>query len=243
MAGMLRRAYPSGECIPAHTMRELVAMSAADIPNYRCYTGHFFSLLEPLVGRSLPTVTILRDPVEQSLSLMRHCQRYVPGAGLLSPLLARTVPFVWENFPARRALIEKRWCPVLMNNFQTRVLGSSVSMPDSLARNFYGMTYPFLEPSFCSPDADLELLYNRAVERLESMAVVGTVEKLSETVALIFRLVGLSAPSVLPEDNKSSSRPALSPEFLELIKKQNYYDFRLHKLATELLDRKLAGSS
>jgi hypothetical protein len=243
VAGMIRRAYPSGECIPAHTVRELVAMRAADIPNYRCYTGHFFSLLESLVGRSLPTVTILRDPVEQSLSLLRHCQRYVPGAGLLSPLLARTVPFVWENVPARRSSIEKHWCPVLMNNFQTRVLGSDIAMPRRLGRNFYGMTYPFLEPSFCSPNADLEALYARAVVRLEAMAVVGTVERLRESVEMIFRLLGLAPPAELPRENVS--KPAshgVGIALRKLIEDQNSYDFRLHQHATRLLDRNVAAS-
>lgn len=243
MAGMIRRAYPSGECIPAHTVRELVAMRAADIPNYRCYTGHFFSLLEPLVGRSLPTVTILRDPVEQTLSLLRHCQRYVPGAGLLSPLLARTVPFVWENVPARRSSIEKHWCPVLMNNFQTRVLGSDMATPRRLGRSFYGMTYPFLEPSFCSPDADLEALYARAVARLESMAVVGIVERFRESVDMIFRFLGLASPAELPRENVS--KPALhrfGSDFRELIEDQNSYDFRLYEHAMRLLDRNVAAS-
>lgn len=243
VAGMIRRAYPAEECIPAHTARELASMRPEQVSRYRCYTGHFFSLLEPLVGRPLPTVTILRDPLEQTLSLLRHCQRYVPGAGLLSSLMARVIPLLWEKLPGQRPSIERRWCPVLMNNFQTRVLGSNISMPQHLGRDFYGMTYPFLEPSFCNPDADLEALYDRAVERLESMAVVGTVERFSDTVALIFRLIGLPAPSVLPEDNKSSRRSAPSPAFLQLIKQQNYYDFRLHKLAAELLDRKLASAS
>ncbi len=243
VAGVIRRAYPPGECIPAHTVRELVAMRAADVPNYRCYTGHFFSLLEPMVGRQLPTVTILRDPVEQTLSLLRHCQRYAPGAGLLSPLVARFLPLVWENFPSRRPSIEKRWCPFIMNNFQTRVLGSDIAMPRKLDRNFYGMTYPFLEPSFCSPDADLETLYARAVARLESMTVVGTVERLRESVDMIFRLLGLAPPAELPHENVS--KPA-SHQFgvalRELIEDQNSYDFRLHKHATRLLDRHIAAS-
>jgi len=157
--------------------------------------------------------------------------------------MSRVIPFLWERLPRQRLTIERRWCPVLMNNFQTRVLGSNIPMPQYLGCDFYGMTYPLLEPSFCSTDADLDALYDRAVERLESMAVVGTVERLSETVALIFRLIGLPAPLVLPEDNKASRRSAPSTAFMELIKKQNYYDFRLHKLAAELLDRKLVGAS
>jgi len=237
---MIRRAYPASECIPAHTARDLLAMKAADIPNYRCFTGHFFSLLEPLVGRRLPTVTILRDPVEQTLSLLRHCQRYVPGAGFLAPLLAQSLPIVWECFPPIRSRIEKRWCPVLMNNFQTRVLAGEFPMPPQLGPNFYGLTYPFLERSFCSPEADMDALYARAVQRLESMVVVGTVERLEETVGQISKVFGLPAPCVLPHENVSRRRTRrVSSKFLALVEEQNRYDFRLYRLAMELLERDL----
>lgn len=242
VAGMIRRAYPASECIPAHTARELVAMSADNVPNYNCYTGHFFSILEPLVGRRLPTVTILRDPVEQTLSLLRHCQRYVPGAGLLAPFLARSLPVVWERFPPIRPRIENAWCPVLMNNFQTRVLGSEIRVPDRLPKNFYGMTYPFLDPDFCSDRADLEALYERAVARLESMAVVGTVEQLPETVGLIFKLLGIEPPQLLAKDNIGTNSHVHSPQFLELVSKENVYDIRLYRLGARMLQSQLTSA-
>lgn len=243
VAGMIRRAYPASECIPAHTARELLAMTAADIPSYRCFTGHFFSLLEPLVGRRLPTVTILRDPVEQTLSLLRHCQRYVPGAGFLAPLLARSLPVVWERFPAVRSRIENAWCPVLMNNFQTRVLAGEFPRPRQLGRDFYGLTYPFLEPSFCAPEADLDALYARALQRLESMVVVGTVERLEETVRQICRVFGLPAPCDIPRENVSRrGTHYFSSKFLALVEEQNRYDFQLYRVATELLERDLSSS-
>jgi hypothetical protein len=243
VASLIRRAYPASECIPAHTARDLLAMKAADIPNYRCFTGHFFSLLEPLVGRRLPTVTILRDPVEQTLSLLRHCQRYVPGAGFLAPLLARSLPVLWECFPPIRSRIENAWCPVLMNNFQTRVLAGEFPMPPQIGPNFYCLTYPFLERSFCSPEADMDALYARAVQRLESMVVVGTVERLEETVRQISRRFGLPRPRDIPRENVSRYRThRVSAKFLALLEEQNRYDFRLHRLATELLERDLSLS-
>ena len=242
VAGLIRRAYPAEECLPAHTARELVALPHERIPHYRCYTGHFFSLLEPLVGRRLPTVTILRDPVAQTLSLLRHCQRYVPGAGRFAPLAAQTLSFAWEKIPPLRRRLEKAWCPVLMNNFQTRALGSEVIAPPTLRTDFYGLTYHFLEPSFCDPNADMEVLFARAVQRLESMAVVGTTERLPETADRIFRLLGIPAPPAVPRDNISPPRRGPSPDFLALIEEQNIYDRRLHRFAGELLGRTVAAS-
>jgi len=236
VAGLIRRAYAPDECIPAHTARDIVAMPRQKIAQFRCYTGHFFSLLDPLVGRSIPTVTILRDPVQQTLSLLSHCQRHVSGAGWVVPLYARALAFAWEKHPAARARIEKSWCPVLMNNFQTRVLGSNVRFPNSLRRDFYGLTYPFMEPNFCHAEADMDELYARAVQRLRGMAVVGTVERLPETIGRICSLLGVSKPDVIPAENISSRHRKVSVDFLDLIKKQNVYDYRLHQLASGLLD-------
>jgi hypothetical protein len=154
-------------------------MNPAMVPAYRCYTGHFFSLLEPLAGRPLPTVTVLRDPFEQTVSLIRHCQRIDRIAGVIAPLYARGLEQAWKRLPLLRKAIEKRWVPVVMNNFQTRVLWQLISgIPDKLKADYYGITYPFLEPAFSSPDADMDQLFEKAKARLDKMAVVGTVERL-----------------------------------------------------------------
>jgi hypothetical protein len=239
IAGLIRRAYPQEDCIPAHTAMEILALPRKDVPKYRCYTGHFFSLLEPLVGRPLPTVTILRDPVRQSLSLLRHCQRHVPGAGWVAPLAARSLEFAWKNIPSCRRSIEKAWCPVLMNNFQTRVLGSDIQMPVDLRHNFYGMTYPFLEAAFCDPNADMEVIYDRAVARLETMALVGTVERLPETITLLRHLLGVELPAEVPRENANLCTNPPSQELMELVEKFNTYDSRLHRHATLMLERRM----
>lgn len=239
LAGLIRRAYPASECIPAHTVRELAVMPPEAVRRYRCYTGHFFSLLEPLVGRPLPTVTVLRNPIRQTLSLLGHCKRSVSGAGFSAPLMARLLPMLWQGCPLWRTRIERAWCPVLMNNFQTRVLGSDIPLPKNLPLNFYGLTYPFMETSFCSSQADLDQIYLRAVERLESMVVVGTVERLSETVGRICDFLDIAAPANLPKENTSTYRTKPSAAFLKLVEKQNAYDLKLHALATGLIDTRM----
>jgi hypothetical protein len=80
------------------------------------------------------------------------------------------------------------------------------------------------------------------VQRLESMAVVGTTERLPATITLIFRLLGLPAPPAVPRENISLPRRRPSPDFLALIEKQNTYDRRLHQFAGELLGSTMAVS-
>ena len=243
VASLIRKAFPTEDCVPAHTIRDLLTMPRDEVPRFRCYTGHFFSTLEPLVGRPLPTVTILRHPTSQALSLLQHCQRKVLGAGWLPPLWARCLHGLWEKIPVLRSPIQQAWCPILMNNFQTRVLGSEVFLPEALAGNFHGLTYPFLEPAFCDPAVDLEALYDKAVRRLETMSVVGTMERLSETLGLVFAMLDLPAPSVIPHENASPRGFVPSAHLLALIEEQTVYDKRLHQLATRLLESQLLSAS
>jgi hypothetical protein len=146
--------------------------------------------------------------------------------------------FTWKNIPAARQSIERAWCPVLMNNFQTRVLGSEIRLPQKLASNFYGMTYPFLEQSFCNSAVDMEAIFERAAARLESMAVVGTVERLGETLDQIFSLFEVPVPTTISHENTSPA-PArtISPAIRELVERENRYDLELYRLATNLLER------
>lgn len=246
---MIRATYPAAECCPAQTVRELVALRPDRVPGYRCYTGHLFTLLEPLAGRTIPTVTVLRDPFEQTMSLIRHCQRFDLVAGIRGPLIARGLEKAWKWWPALRQRIEAGWCPVVMNNFQTRVLGSEIEHPGRLSRNYYGFTYPFLNPGFSSPDVDMDAIFERAKARLRSMAVVGTVERYAETVGAIFGMLGAKPPQVMQWHNSGRGTAdrhrgyresgLVLDQFARLIDEQNHYDSALHRFAGELLDARL----
>lgn len=244
---MLRELYHPSECCPAQTVRELVNMNADHVPGFRCYTGHLFTLLQPLARREIPTVTILRDPFEQTMSLIRHCQRIDFIAGLRPPLLARGLEKTWKVWPRLRSRIEKAWCPVVMNNFQTRVLGGDITHPGRLSSTYSGLTYPFLSPDFCSPHLNMDQLLANAKERLQRMAVVGTVERYAETIEAIFAFLQAPLPSTMPWVNSGRSATnrkikwrdsgMVCKEFAALIERQNEYDYELYRFAGELLEK------
>jgi hypothetical protein len=54
----------------------LVDLSPARRAEIRGYTGHFPFVVTQLLGVDLATLTIVRDPVERTISYLKHCKRY-----------------------------------------------------------------------------------------------------------------------------------------------------------------------
>lgn len=57
-------------------LARLTALSREDRERVRVFTGHFPFVAVELLRMELTTITILRDPVERTLSYLRHCQHY-----------------------------------------------------------------------------------------------------------------------------------------------------------------------
>ncbi len=238
LAGMIRRAYAPEESIPAHTARELLKLRADQVPRYRCYTGHFFSLLPQLMDRNLPTVTLLRHPIAQFTSLLRHCERDDPLAGRLIPRVARSIHRAWDTLPPLRRAMQSRICPVIMNNFQTRVLGCEISPAYDLPADFRGHTYPLLAKDFIHPPRKMDILFELAKARLDSMVVVGTVERFAESADLIFQHLGVPTPEITRENSHDTPFQAISPDLRRLMEDESRYDMELYEYAETLLNKR-----
>lgn len=60
----------------------LLALPAERVERTRCYLGHFPYFVTDVLGGDFVTLTVLRDPVERVLSLLRNEARYRPGRSL-----------------------------------------------------------------------------------------------------------------------------------------------------------------
>ena len=54
----------------------LTSLPASRRAAIRAYTGHFPFVATDLLGGPLLTMTILRDPVDRTISFLKHCKRY-----------------------------------------------------------------------------------------------------------------------------------------------------------------------
>ena len=97
--------YPSavdkqepGDLLPYVSISRLLAVSPERRQAIRMYTGHFPFVACELMGIELRTLTLLRDPVERSLSVLKHFKRHFPRYEPLSLAELYDDPFLFENF-------------------------------------------------------------------------------------------------------------------------------------------------
>ena len=77
----------------------LLTLSDERWAHIRVLTGHFPYVVHEILGRDFLTVTILRDPVERTISLLRQLKRNQPweNASGLRPRAARTLAAVYDE--------------------------------------------------------------------------------------------------------------------------------------------------
>jgi Sulfotransferase family len=77
--------YQPGEIYPVPNLDDmdrawlvdyLLGLSPERRASIRGYTGHFPFVVTRLLGRDLVTLTIVRDPVDRTISYLKHCKRY-----------------------------------------------------------------------------------------------------------------------------------------------------------------------
>jgi Sulfotransferase family len=54
----------------------LLSIPAERRARFRAYTGHFPFVVTELLQTQLVTFTLLRDPVDRTISYLKHCKRY-----------------------------------------------------------------------------------------------------------------------------------------------------------------------
>jgi hypothetical protein len=97
------RVYPFGKYDPDletanYSIEYLTGLSAERRDSISVFTGHFPFAAVELLGMELTTITILRDPVERTLSYLRHCKRHHPQHRELGLEAIYEDPFFYRCF-------------------------------------------------------------------------------------------------------------------------------------------------
>jgi hypothetical protein len=192
---------------------ERVRRILADSPPPLAIAGHLVFGLRDVLPPGARYLTILRDPVERTLSHYAYLVAPRDPAERPHGLLARETPYR-SDLTLEECLADPRYLP---DNLQTRML---------VARR--------------SPFEDLPAdALERAKEHLRHrFAFVGVTERLDEFTALL--TVSLGWRAALPRQTRVGERridrSSLTPSELRALEEHNVRDRELYELARELQD-------
>ncbi len=234
-AGMTFTDLIKGHFSPAESnvsalMDDFLKLPRQEIENYKFVAGHFFYNLDELVKRHVVYITMLRDPVERTISHYAHlCRQPSPAPNEIVKSLS---------------LLEFARDPrtvYLYANLQTRFIGADANYA-RLASNIGIQPYtgnqrqPRPDALAVSDFFNDELLA-RAKARMSDFAFVGLTEQFDESIELLCRTFGWQQPPTSKLINVGTNRPTasdISEEALEVIRENNKLDYMLYDYGKQL---------
>ncbi len=221
VASLVRNAYPADESIPAYFWHELPGMDRTRLNGYRCYAGHFGTILQDMLTGPIPTVTMLRDPLEHYVSRAAHNLRWLDQQDVTVDLVRQQVRLATGDSDLSDAQADAMLSaarsgnvgpllghPLLVRSgvdLQTRTLGVHFDLDWLRACESYKVYEALLTEQ--APGAASDAVYRAAVASLEGMEVVGLVERMTDSITLICRYLGIPAPPEVPLKNANPARP------------------------------------
>ena len=183
----------------------------------RVYTGHFPYVVRELLAMELRATTVLRDPVDRTVSMLHQLRRAQPweeGTGP-RPRAERGLEELYED--------PSVFGPLLLNH-QTKVLSM----------------VPADEPQTYKDVIHVdEARLQRAKQALEEMDLVGTTEHLSAYLAATettfgWKVVKGARKNVTPDGD----RVPVDAAFRQRIADDNAFDVELHRHALDLVAKR-----
>lgn len=216
---LIGRQFPAEQQHDPCPLLMYLELPESERQQHRFISMHLCWAFERVFGYRPMTITLLRDPIERTLSHYSHVMRdeYTPYAYKPSSL---------------RAFLTDPYFHNLVSNFQVNSLCYDLDprIPVVASERVFGHYDEIPYPE----DERLAL----AKQRLRSMAFVGIAEQFNETVQRLFAQFGWVVPSTWENLNVSlSQRPTLKSlpaAIKKLLRQGNALDFELYDYAVTL---------
>ena len=217
-AGTSLRSYLSDQfsadtIFPAVDWGGLNGTVPGDFSRYSLFSGHFDIRLSVLIGVDVKRISFFRDPVERTISAMRHA--------LVDPKFCpKRVDVLGRSLVD---LIECEGDLLQFVNAQTALLSYSLEG----GRSELGLMGNFGSPNFSydqlKPDLDI------AIENLYELDFVGVSELMPESLLRLSSRYGFFPPLLAPFRNESRGPEVFGLEkyFIDKIRGANYLDCEL----------------
>jgi hypothetical protein len=222
---LLEHYYPSEKICPGRMWEDIITVPAEVLAKYDVFRGHFLAYLEPYLGRKLDTFTMLRDPVERTISHYCHVQRAPDHPSHM----------VAQSLTLAAFCVDER-TKHMVENFQSRYLASlPEKSPRLLADGMTKEDFAAYKLQLALNPASNEMpsreeLYRAAKQRLKGFVAVGISENLQDSLALIANALRQPEPPVFPMRNVAANRPGnVDGATLRIIRAQTEVDQVLYE--------------
>ena len=203
---VLRDAYGRHARFPAYARRHLASYTESQIACYRLFSGHWGIGFMALLPAGTELITVLRDPVEQTMSWWHHMRRTI------------------LQYPAWYAQERARWQPLLdqdlsgslaspflvglMTNMQCKHLGVHFDLRPwtGIGESNAGALQSQFHSAFAS--ADDVAAYHQARQTLRQVSVLGITEQFGATLAALCCFLGVPKPRREPQNNLNPQKSA-----------------------------------
>ena len=226
---LLDNYFHHSEIFPALLMSDLLKVPhlVQAINDYRFIRGHFDYSVCHLLEPPFDVFTMLRDPVERSVSQYEHGRRHQDATYWdLNKLVSDTMPFA--DFLTTEEAKE------FLGNIQTR----------SFVPEWYDISN--FKWDTAHPVASEEMLLDLAKKRLEAALFVGLQERFADSLRLLLFKLHLPRPKQLISYNvaeKRSKVSELSREVQNQLRELNNLDIQLYEFGWDLFEERFAAMS
>ena len=232
---------------------KLAQLTPADLQHYRCYHAmHQGRVLLEMTGRSdLTCITMVRDPIERSVSQIYYLQRTIARIPetFTAAYLAQITPLLHADLSEcldHEAFV--RACDSQIRTLGIREDYVPYFKGSADAASGRSVLRPY-DPPPLMDTGNKQLLLENARRWLAEMAVVGVTEYYTESVLLVCDALGIPAPANLPRLNVNPSRidltsryrNQLTPAVVAQPANLTYHDQQLYDDATEIFRQQWAS--
>ena len=252
MSTIIRSCYARSQVFPGKFLHDLLVCPQGEIGRYRCFVGHIWGNTLPALRPDLTMVTMVREPVEATLSWLHYQRmRWFQGGEDLIRHGDAFQPLATGDW---RLCVDSPAIRRLLTNRQSRFLGTTLDLSSQIGRYtdvVQAESAANIALDQSTKQIGVEALYANAHRRLEEAALVGVTERFAESATLLCRLLGISAPKQWPQGNLGRGKTAVDlydhtatadPELIERIRAINGADQVLYEHANALLDEQLGRS-
>jgi Sulfotransferase family len=223
----LEEAFDEERICPWWLWDQLITAPAADLDRWDVFRGHFLAHLESYLGRELATFTMLRDPVERTISHYYHVRR-APD----HPCHRYALHMSLRDFcvhPLTRHMVE---------NYQSCYLAKAPCHPATVMKYLTAERLARLELAqrmeYPDPTHDPDVLLRRAKERLTRFVAIGFAEDYRSSLLRISDCLNLAEPQVFDSRNVSPERlrvAEVDSDTVSLIRSLTEVDQQLYQFA------------